>query len=301
MANAPLRLSEDVTKDTFVFSFEGGNEINAAVLGLTISNISFIVHEIAKENNVADCLIFNVAAFNPGSFRTIFSVILNKVAQIDLTGTIEKAANFFTILSGVFQIKQHLKGEKPISVRDNLREGTVHIRCPDGTNVVAPRGSKIVITNPAVDKKCSEIALATKTCNPDMSILLENKQEKISFPPDAVANIAVDFHKAENAPQNCENTQRIVLPIKSVTLIGNGAWKFTYGSRSISAKINDASFLSNVHNGETSYSAGDKLEVLLKTETHLSPLGEVTRETYTIEKVFSHLPSTFQSSEQLRF
>ena len=85
------------------------------------------------------------------------------------------------------------------------------------------------------------------------------------------------------------------MPIKKPDLLGNGAWSFRYGNRNINANIEDKEFMKNVHQGKSSYKAGDKLDVELTIQTKLSPSNLPIKESYVIEKVHKLIPAEQQT------
>ena len=105
-----------------------------------------------------------------------------------------------------------------------------------------------------------------------------------------VHNIAIPQQFTENAPSERDSHQRVSLPIQTIVLLGNAAWKFKYGKRSISAPIKDETFLNSLRTQGQPYMSGDKLDVNLITHVKYSPTGEIISETYTIDRVYGVIP-----------
>lgn len=289
--------NSNITLNEFSFSFDGENEIEASLLGLSLSNISFIVNQIAASDNSLDECRLKVTAFQKGSFEVLFTFVTLAASQITALYTPEEALVMFNILKGVFDIKKCLKGDKPKSIEEDPNTGYMHVVAPDGSDVFAPLGSKVVIANSVVDRKVSEIGNAAHLHNPNGGFRLASGDSAVRYEKEDVEDILIETHEVDFSPTDTERSDRLLLPIRKVDLLGNASWSFKYGSRSITAKIEDASFIKAVHSGETSYKAGDKLDVSLTTLTKLSGDGVPMRETYTIDKVYGHV----SAAEQMHF
>ena len=287
-----------VSEDTFSIAFDGENIIEAGVLGIALSNIAYIVDKVVKNEPTSENYKLQVKTFEKGSFSIDFLFVLMTIGQMAQFYTLQDAANIVSVLKGMFDIKLLLKGQKPKNVKDMLEEGYVRVEAPDGTAILAPLGSKVVIANQEVDRKVSEIAQATKIHNPNGGIKLLHGNDTYHYEKDSIEEISKQVYLQEKT--NSENQQviRVSLPVKRPVLIGDGAWTFKYGTRSISASIVDETFLHAVHQGESSYKAGDKLDVDMSIQTILSPDNQPIREVYTIEKVYGIVPS--MEEEQLK-
>lgn len=289
--------NQKVTMDNFSLSFEGGNEIDAALLGHALSNLSFVVSKIVEDEPSKPEHKLKVQTFTKGSFVVELSFMLmvaTQTAAMAGISSLEDAANLFNIIVGMLDIKSKLKGDKPEAVKENLNDGSVQVLAPDGTEVIAPLGSRIVITNPAVEKSVCALADSMRLHNPNGCMKLMRGNEVKSYDHGQIQDIAVPSHTPELTNTNSDQLMRIALPIKKPDLLGNGAWNFRYGKRSISASINDMDFIKNVHDGKMSYKAGDKLDVDLRVETKLAPDKTPIGETYSIEKVYGIVPAPQQ-------
>lgn len=291
-------IKEITSTDSFRFSFDGKNEIEAALLGRTLSNISFIVSQIVEDEPTKPEYSLKVKTFKKGSFCIEFGfalIALGQATQMAGISSLEQAANLFTIITGMLDIKSRLKGEKPKSVNEDLNNGHVQVIASDGTEVIAPLGSRIVITNPQVEKSISELAENARLHNPNGGIKLIRGQEEHVYNQEQIQDISLTTHDVEYKNTSTTREQRVALPIKKPDLLGNGAWTFKYGNRAITASINDSQFMTSVHNGTTSYKAGDKLDVDLIMDIKLSPDNTPIGETFSIEKVYGIIPSPRQT------
>ncbi len=289
------------SSDTFTLSFDGGNDVDAGLLGLTISNMAFVVNQIASDDIARPECQLKVSAFKKGSFEIWFAVGLIACSQLSQAYTLSDASMVFNLIKGVFDIKKSLKGEKPEKVILDENEGTVHVLCADGTEVIAPLGAKIVIDKPAVSRKISEISQAIQQHNPEGGFTLIGSDEEVHYDHQAVEEIALLSPATEFGPTEINQRSEVTLPIRKVDLLGKAAWSFVYGQRTITASIEDRQFLQNVHSGKSSYKAGDKLTVQLTTSTKLAGDGTPTSESYTIDKVINIIPSVSYEGEQTKF
>lgn len=284
----PNTPGESVTsKAALSFVFEGESEVDASLLGQTITNFAYITNELAKVDESTECTL-KVLPFKKGSFQIDYEFI--SVAIMGLLPVLQSAAQLTSILKGIFDIKKAIKGEKPRSITPSEQDGYVIIDSPDGTKIQAPLGSEIVFTHPQIDKRISEISNAVHLNNPKsgFSIILDD-DEVSHYSADDVHFISEMQEFAELSDQSATTSIRTVLPIKSLDLLGASSWKFMYGTRTITAKIGDAGFMNQVHSGTASYKAGDKLEVQLETTIKQSSSGMAIGEQHTISKVYRHI------------
>ena len=297
---ARIEVQKSETSDAFSLAFDGGNEIEAAVLGLTLTNLSFVVGKIVAEDPTKPEHELKVQTFEQGSFVIDLILSIARKAQevIPNTGidSLDDAKKVIDIFKGTLDIKALLKGQKPKKIEEKVQEGYIRVTAPDGTEVTAPLGSKIVINNPQVDKSISEIAQGVRLHNPEGGLRLIRDGNTTAYSRDEIQDIGIQTHNAEMSDTERITYQRIALPIKKLDLLGNGAWAFRYGKRSISASFEDKVFLKAVHEGKNSYKAGDKLDVDLRVETKLAPDNTPLREVYIIEKVHSVVPAPEQQS-----
>lgn len=281
---------------SFSFTFEGSSEISASLLGLSLSNLSYIVHEIGQKNDSYEECELKVSSFQKGSFEILFTTAIIAAGQISALYSPQDLNSILNVLKGIFDIKKLLKGDRPRSALPDIKPGYIHVTSPDGSSVLAPAGSNIVITNPEIDRKVSEIAQAVHQHNPSGGFRLANNTQAFSYDSQAIADIALQSYDTANSSDS-RRSMRVSLPIVKVDLLGNSSWSFKYCDRTISAKICDQEFLKSVHSGQTAYKAGDMLDVLLIVTTKLSSNGIPLKDTYQIDQVYGIQPSP----EQLYF
>ena len=256
-----LEESSLTSSANFTFAFEGDNSIDASLLGLTLSNLSFIANTIVENDPLHPQLQFKVNAFEKGSFAIVFQSILATASQLSALGYIQDASAIFEILKGIFNIKLALKGNKPKKITEDAINGFVVIDLPDGTHIQVPLGSKIVVTRPDIDQKATQIAQAARLNNPNKGFRLSDGQNTFSYSSDNVEDMALPISDTELVPYEKRRTIVANLPIVKLALIGNAAWTFHFNGKNINASIEDEHFLDLVHHGYISYKSGDQLAV----------------------------------------
>lgn len=245
----------------FTFTFEGESAIDASLLGLTLSNISYIANKVVENDPLQPQFQLKVNAFEKGSFAIIFQTLLACMGQLSTLTTIQDAASVFDIFKGMFDIKMALKGNKPKKITDDAIKGYVMIDTPDGTHIQAPTGSRIVIDRPDIDQKISQIAQAARLNNPQNGFRLSSGSNSFSYNSEAVQDIALPICDTDRVPYEKRKVVAVSLPIVKIVFLGNSAWTFRYMGKNINASIDDTNFLNLVQQGQVSYKAGDQLDV----------------------------------------
>lgn len=294
--NVPDCVTQLESSSSFSISFDGDNQMEASLLGASLSNLAFVVNQVVKDDPAGISCHLSVTSFRKGSFKVILSFSLFAALQLAGSLSIQDASMMFGILKGMFDIKKALKGEKPKAVTEDA-EGHIYVLAKDGSEVLAPLESKVVIRNPAVDKSLTGIAYAARLHNPSGGFRLIADDRQVHYNQADVQDIALPTFGADLQPREQTQELRIKLPIRKPDLLGTASWSFLYCGRSITAKITDVEFIKRVHSGKTSYKAGDCLDVSLEITTKVSAEGIATGETYTIVKVHGHV----SSPEQLSF
>ena len=286
---------DSVSREQFSLTFHGDNTIEAALLGRAILDMSQMACEISRIDGMPKKYEPRIKAFPQGSFEVVFEVLLETWETIVPHITIANAAAVLTMIKTVFDIKKHLKERKKQSIEK--RNDHLIILFDDGSEIKAPIGGDIIFRNPKVDALASEIGKISLLHNPNEGFSIIDNTGVSQYSPEDVRCIATEQEFVDFSDKEQERTTRVTLPIKAPDLLGNSAWKFKYAKRTISARIDDQSFLDSVHSGKLSYKAGDTLDVSLKTDLTLLPSGEVNSEKYSIIKVHNHTSLSFGATQ----
>lgn len=269
---------------SFSFRLEGDSEIRANLLAQILSGFSESVFLLSKECSEFDGGYLSVSVVRPGSVDVLFTVA--GIAQVAFPFIAQNASTIVSSIKGMLEIKKLIKGEKPKNIESNVEDGYMSVEAPDGSKVIAPLQSRIVITNPRVDKAISSIGEAARIHNAQGGFWFSQGDEQEYFSSDDVQDIAIQQPNVENStPDNIRST-RTTLLIKSLDLLGGASWGFRYAGRTITAKIMDSEYMKSVHSGSAAYKAGDALDVELEITEIRSQSGEVLQERYVITKVY---------------
>lgn len=83
--------------------------------------------------------------------------------------------------------------------------------------------------------------------------------------------------------------KKVTLIVHTSVLEGSSKWKFMYEGHTISADIQDKTFMAKVNAGDEAFAAGDRLVVDLKiAEEYDSALAAFQITSYVVAKVHSH-------------
>lgn len=271
---------------SFSFRLEGESEIRANLLAQILSGFSESVYLLSQELHEFDGSYLSVSIIKPGSIEVLFNVAA--ASQVALPFIAQNASTIVNTVKGMLEVKKLLKGEKPKKVEADVISGYISVEAPDGSSVIAPSGSRIVVTNPRVDKAISSIGEAVKAHNSQGGFWLTYDDEQDYFSPDDIQDIALPQPYPEDQASNNVRTTRVTLLIKSLDLLGGSSWGFRFAGRTITAKISDPTYMQYVHSGSVVYKAGDSLDVDLEITELRSPSGEVIQERYAITKVHGH-------------
>ena len=288
-----------VSSGNFTFAIDGDYDVDASLLGISISNLAYIVEELSESDVVKPECRLKVTGFQKGSFEVLLAVVLVTAGQLSSLYTLDEAALLIASIKGIFDIKKLLKGNRPEKIETDQKSGYARVVSPDGTDVTAPLGSTIVINNPKVERKVNEMSKALLYSNPEGGFRITSGDQSSCYNHEDVEDIALPIHVTESEPSDLVENSRVTLPVKKLDLSGLSAWTFSYGSRNIQAKIEDGGFLRQVHQGSDAFSAGDKLDVALVKITKISPDGVPLREKYSVEHVYRHIPTP--RSEQIKY
>ena len=284
-------MDSNISRETFTLGFDGGHEMDAALLGHVLTDLSIVVEELGHDSKQYDGCFIRVQAFQPGSFRVVLTGLMIVASQLHMLPPVGELASIFSIIKGMFEVKRFLAGRRPQNEGVITPEGRLRLESPDGGSLDVPWPCKIVITNPKVDTSMSNVATAAIQHNPTGAMRLIGDKESRVFPAADLERIASPLGTAAEEQQVQEWEVRVRLPIRKLDLIGKSQWSFDYQGRVISAAIEDTMFLARVHNGLNAYRSGDSLDVTLKTQLTTNADGTPAGERYFITEVHNPAPT----------
>ena len=229
----PPKTDVGQTTASFSFRLEGESEVRAALLAQVLLGFSDSLFLLSKEYKEYEDSHLLVSAIRPGSVEIPFVAVM-QMAQTVFPFVAQNASTIVTTLKGMLEIKKILKGNKPKSVSEDA--GLVHVESPDGTQVTAPLGSRVVITNPRVDKAISSIGQASQLHNPSGGFWFLHGNTEEYFSSHDAQEIALAQPFAEMTDSRSSRSIRVTLPIKSPDLLGDASWQFRFANRIIQQK-----------------------------------------------------------------
>lgn len=101
-----------------------------------------------------------------------------------------------------------------------------------------------------------------------------------------------EFTEDEELPEERVRGERTTLVVHTLVLAGKGKWKFINDGVTISASMDDESFLERVRGRTEQFGAGDRLDVDLEISEKYDDTTSAYRRTgkYVVTKVLKHSP-----------
>jgi len=282
------------TKAPLTFCLNGDNQVDAFSLAKIIGDVAELSKTIALEHDPDSAFSIEVSPFRHGSFNIDF-MIVSEVAQnaIAIYGSLAGLAYLTTkIIKNCFEIKKLSRGEKPKEV-SNIDEKNIKIEFADGATLIAPKGSDVVLRSPSVDVLVSNISSTAKKQG-GFSITAE-KETSVYTTEDA--EIMSQQFSHERTISEHSSTQEVEMPIKKADILRNSSWEFMHEGRVLTAAMRDEDFLSRIHNGTESITAGDCIKATMLTEATYDDNGLILSSKHTIQTVHGGI----QKFEQLSF
>lgn len=265
--------------------FGGDNDIEATVLvdtmGEVLKSIRLINVRVEPEVDVK----INVSSFESGSFILKLKTMIDSSGKILSKNGLEIAALIMTVLTGAFEIKKHLGGEKP---KDIKYEGDKVI-ISNGRNKKIEKNRIVAETylkDSEIDKSMTNIFnIINIDGDRDSVIIRQGKNNVVEVKKDEFADMSKQVVTKEDLVKKTINdTIKINLLLKKPDLLGNSKWGFVMG-RDIYATIADEEWLKKVQNGDIALQAGVKIPVKLFIESDLDENGDLIHTRYTVLEV----------------
>ena len=271
------------SRSNFSFHMDGESSVDAELLSSTISEMARLTKQAALIENPDAYVRLKISAFKNGSFEVIFSTICE--AGNTLSPYIQFASAVTSIIVGYFEIKKHLKGKNPKSVR---REGSaVRIENCEGQTIISNDSSSNIINNIHIDNMVTNIIQYTQSNDPNHGFTISNDEHKVSCTPDDLKYMSNPLPIQEKH-SNITSCSTVHLAIKKPDLLGFSKWAFLLNGRGIEASISDTDWLSKVHNGDIVIRAHDNIYALLETTIEVDesnvPIENSTR--YNVLEIY---------------
>lgn len=232
------------TSASFIFKFDGDNEIDAKSLSRSLELVSNTFSYITNTYDDSSYMKMRVAAIRPGSFVIDFNVLVEAALTLLSSPGASIALESIKTFMELWKLKSAMNGAPIKHIETNERKSLIQLN--DGSTMSINTLTLNIFENlPKVDENISEIAQIALKENKS-GIIVQSGEEKYIADESDLKKITKVFHGTE-PDRAISQTININLPLKKPDLTGNSCWDFHYGGRTIHAKMEDATFLKNVH------------------------------------------------------
>lgn len=287
------------SNNEYKLKFDGeGHQLDAATLGYSLLNFVEIVKQANSELETGKQIDVRVKAHEPGSFLVNFGFYASDLDGIYklLTPDNLKAAGaavsaLIAVVTGIFKLRKHLKGEPPKEVLPQNNE--LSLKDSSGNTITVDRRVyNLYFGNDKVKGAVTEIF---KTLNADEAVtgfeIIDSKEQPLfQASREDFASMAIAPGEPPELKRNLpvpDATLSIIKPSFERRLL----WEVAYLGNKIFVAIKDEEFLKRVDNGEESFAKGDVLEVEMSIEQVFDPsLNTFMNKTHEAVRVKSHKP-----------
>lgn len=282
--------------DTFKVKFEGGNTIDAELFIRTINNTIELVKATANAIDPTAFLRLEIRATKEGSFETIIDTIVKHPMDLINKDNIRLAAEIITGYLSFLQIKSHLKGRKPKTLKQT-QEGTTITNHEDQEITATTNIVNCYLNNSKVDNTIIQIFTDLKASGRE-GIIIEHQDKKETFKKTDYEHMSANIVE-EDKPIISKSTSQLIekcrLTVKKPDLRGNSKWEVIF-DRKIDVKIADEEFLQQIREGIIKFSGFSVLicDLNIRTETD-DEYNPISIE-YTVTKVHDIEDKEKQSS-----
>lgn len=269
----------------FTVKFDGSNSIPVDLLCNTLMSLQ----DLSNNTPIDAQFTYNVVAHKQGSFEAEIAAFAS-VAPILLTSnTVNFVLSSLKIIEQWLEVKKHLKGNKPKTVKyeencakiENL-EGDILQTSLSGASILENAHANTVIINIGNIYKGHD-RQAMSVLSSDVGNILKIDKKDVDY-------IAADVDYQDQFAQDFCETNRVLLSVTKPDIAGHSQWQIYYFKR-IDAKINDTDWLNKVINGNIPIKGKMRLDADLKAVGKKDKFGIPIDNTvkYSIEKVYDEI------------
>jgi len=241
-------------------NFKGDNDIYANTLVNTVNNLIDLLDEATSLCDAEALAKLKITNVKHGSFVIEFGAFVSLAPIIS-----SSACTILQTIIHALKIKQFLKNDKPDSVEKG--DETTKITY-NGENIIVINNSYNLYNRPTANEKISDFFsdIAQDTTHEGLELISEG--EKLLFTPTEIKELSIptQLKDLDVIMDSIENERQLI--IRKPDLMCKSKWEF-YDSGRISATIEDEEFINRVKSGEVSFTSGDRLDAILKTEFEL--------------------------------
>lgn len=272
---------------------------DAAAVASMLHAIVVLVHETKRELDTDTQIAIRVRPFTEGSLEIPFDLIVYGAGAL---------LGFNAVVSQILKTIQQV-----VDLRKSLKGTSTASRLPEGEHTEVVNATYIenavlnVNQNPQVnaalhqafvdlgnDKEVTGVRLVDRTTGEELIAI-----EREEFPY---------FRYTDDVPTDDMPGDRVrgvsaTLTIHSPVLAGKAKWKFIYDGLTISASMNDQTFLEKVRARAERFAAGDRLEVRLEIgEKYDEIISDYKRSgQYVVVRVLRHMSPPSPPKQQPLF
>lgn len=275
----------DETQSSFLFRFDGDNEIEARNLSKSIDLLANTFSLIADCYNPDSYMKMKVFAISPGSFIIDFDLLIGATATLISEIGVNNAQTIISIFIDIFKTKLFLNGKEP-SLCEESEDNYILKNCDGATINVNKTTYNIYANNPKIDENISTISEIAQSEN-KTGIEIKSDTSDVSCNSKDFDTLKEVIYKECLPDKFMSNTVFVDLLLRSPDLLGHSKWGF-YFTKNIHATIEDDAFIKKVLARKiTSLYAGVKIPVEMEIITPLdsSGLPIENKEKYIIKKV----------------
>lgn len=277
----------DESTDSFSLSFGGENEIDASLFASTMNNIVDLLQQITIQLEPEAYIKLKITSFQYGSFCIDLKAVISYIKNLLTKDNINMASTIIGTLASCFEIKKHLKGDKPKSIE--YKGNKSFITNSQGEMLIKDKSAaEVYFGNAQVDRGITNIfnIMVLSGDRDSLVIRYNNNQNEIKIQKDEFANMAKNVINNETkVNKTLTNTIYTNLLLKKPDLLGNSKWGFIF-DKSIEATIKDEEWLHRVHTGQIKdLYAGVKIPVKLMIECDFDEFMNPVATRYTVLEV----------------
>lgn len=289
--------------ETMQIRFEGSDEIDIetfsdALKGI-VSSLKLIADEVLDDSQFCK---FKIKDVKKGSF--IMDIIA--LTEENLPFIIENLPTILTIFKTILDIKKHLNGNPPYSIKD-VDGDNVEVTNYDGdVTIVNKPIINVYASNDKIEKSISSMfdSINNDSDRTGVSFEVKNNSGKCLTHFDVAevkkAKMQIDTSKLINDTE--EYVVDTIVKVTKLDFYGSSKWQVFLNAKKISVEIKDRDFMDKVRGDQIPFYAGTKLRVkmrnLYKTDSYGIPI-EGSESNYEVLEVHEVLESDYHERLKL--
>lgn len=268
------------------------NSIPVKELAPSLLALSEAFQEIQfLENPDEPPLSLDIKATEKGSFKIDLLLIngqdiLNQAINFlngNESNALSNLVTYVTIFGGAIKLIKCIAKSK-VKKREKIDEGSVKITFEDKTTIEIPEKSIEATKSIEFRRNIKEVIKPLESEGINGIDFYHEKEEIISIKEEE----AVAFEVPEKEDEELETTEsEVYLQIINVAF-EHGKWKFSNGTNTFYASIQDEGFIDGVKKNQQQFGSTDTLKVKLLTSQKIDKDGKLKSE-FTVLKVIDHI------------